>query len=239
MDQTFEDDPEADVDEIRAVIDENAMILSMEHRLSSPVDWIEEKFLGFVINAGFSDDNSAQITSWLAGLKAAAPEGIYTMNPKGLHITVLDWVAPLFEYDGIDKRGLYNKLRSTYEPAFRQITGTMAPFEVNFDEVQVRPETIILVGRDGGQFEYLRKRFLQSVSLPAGGKLPPNIIHSSLARFVPPAIDLAPVKQYVSLTPLVFTQQVAEFRLIEARDGTMQDFDILDTYPFHQGTWHT
>lgn len=203
----------------------------MEQRKSTPVDWVGKELLGFVINAGFSDENSEKIVSWLSGLHEVAPEGMYLMKREGLHITVLDWVAPLFEYGGVDKRELFQELKATYEPAFRRITEAMAPFEVHFGEVRVTSGTIILVGRDNGQFQALREKFLQSVSLPAGGKQPPNIIHSSLARFTPPAIDLGPIEEYVSSHPLTITQHVSAFRLIEARDGTMQDFVVLDSYP--------
>ena len=198
--------------------------------MSTPVNWVGKAHRGFVINAAFSDENTEKIMSWFDGLHALAPEGIYAMKPEGLHITVLDWVAPLFDYGGADKRALFQKLRPSYDAIFREITGAMPAFDVHFNELRVTPETIILVGQDDGQFQSLRDQFTQRVTLPEGGKQPPNIIHSSLARFIAPAIDLAPVQEYASTHPLDLTQHLSMFRLVETRREPAQDFNVLDSY---------
>ncbi|HWZ65845.1 MAG TPA: hypothetical protein VNX65_03535 [Patescibacteria group bacterium] len=202
----------------------------MEHIRSSPVTWVGEEHLGFVVNAAFSDENKHVLTTWLEGLREISPAGIYTMKPDSLHITVLDWVAPLFDYDGVNKRALYEDLYSSYNPAFRRITGAIKPFDVHFTDLRVMPGAIILVGQDGGQFQSLRQKFMDSVTLPGGGKQPPNIIHSSLVRFVTPEIDLTPVEAYASSHPIDLTQRISEFRLVETRREPMQDFKIIDAY---------
>ena len=94
----------------------------MEQLKSKPVDWVGKEHLGFVINAAFSKENTNTITAWLEGLQKVAVEGVYTMKSEGLHITVLDWVAPLFDYEGADKRRLYDELYPSYNAAFRRIT---------------------------------------------------------------------------------------------------------------------
>lgn len=178
----------------------------------------------------FSDENIEKIMSWLDGLTTLATEGVYTMKSEQLHITLLDWVAPLFGYNGADKHALFEELRPAYDAAFRRVTSAMQPFDVHFNEIRVTPGTIILVGEDEGQFQTLRDQFTQSVTLPEGGKLPPNIIHSSLVRFVEPAINLGPIQEYASSHPLDFTQRVDTFRLVKTKREPMQDYDVLDTY---------
>ncbi len=202
----------------------------MEQQKSTPADWVGKEFQGFVINAAFSDENTKKIMSWLEGLNALVAEGIYTMKPEALHITVLDWVAPLFDYGGADKRALFAKVQPSYDAAFRQFTRAMSPFEVHFSEIRVTSGTIILVGQDDGQFQTLRDEFTQKVTLPEGGKQPPNIIHSSLARFIEPAIDETPIQEYASSHPLDFSQHISAFRLVETRREPMQDFSVLDSY---------
>lgn len=202
----------------------------MEQLKSKPVDWVGEEHLGFVINAAFSKENTNTITAWLEGLQQVAAEGVYTMKSEGLHITVLDWVAPLFDYEGADKRRLYDELYPSYDTAFRRITDSIEPFDVRFTELRVTPGAIILVGQDGGQFQSLRQELTNSVDLPKGSKQPPNIIHSSLARFVAPEVDLAPLEEYARNNPLDLTQHIDEFRLVETRREPMQDFRIIDTY---------
>jgi len=202
----------------------------MEQPRTNPVDWVGTEHLGFVINAAFSKQNTDVIMAWLEGLKKVAPEGLYAMEPEGLHITVLDWVAPLFDYNGADKRALYEKLHPSYDEAFRRITAGMGAFAIHFTEVRVTPGAIILVGQDAGQFQSIRSQLMDSVSLPEGGKQPPNIVHSSLARFVEPAIELAPLEEYAANNPIDITQRVDEFRLVETRREPMQDFDVVGTY---------
>ena len=202
----------------------------MQQQKSEPVDWVGKEFTGFVINTTFSEDNTNKIMEWLAGLKKTVKEGIYTMTPESLHITVLDWVAPLYEYNGADKRALYEELRPTYDAAFRRITKSVPAFDVHFNDIRVTPGAIILIGQDNGQFQSIRGRFMQSIVLPEGGKQPPDLVHASLARFVPPAIDLAPVRAYAAKNPLDILQPVASFRLLETRREPTQEFTVLDTY---------
>lgn len=202
----------------------------MERLKSNSVDWVGQEHLGFVINAAFSKENTNTITAWLEGLQKVAVEGVYVMKSEGLHITVLDWVTPLFDYEGADKRRLYDELYPSYDAAFRRITDNIAPFDAHFTELRVTPGAIILVGQDGGQFQSLRQELMHSVDLPKGGKQPPTIVHSSLARFVAPEIDLAPLEEYARNNPLNLTQHIDEFRLVETRREPMQDFSIVDTY---------
>ena len=207
----------------------------MEQPKSSPVDWVGKEHLGFVINAVFSDENTSAVMNWLGGLRDVTDGGIHAMQPEGLHITVLDWIAPLFDYGGTDKRRLYEKLRPGYDAAFRPIIANMEPFDVHFTEVRVTPEAIILVGQDDGQFQFLRQGFMDAIDLPEGGKQPPSIIHSSLARFVAPEIGLTTLEGYARNNPIDFTQRIDEFRLVETRREPMQDFTILDTYRLGKG----
>jgi len=202
----------------------------MEHPHSSPVDWVGQEHLGFVINAAFSAENASLISQWLEGLNQRVPQGIYTMPLQSLHITVLDWVAPLFDYGGADKRALYAQLYKTYEPVLRTTTDSMGTFDIQFSELKVTPGAIILVGQDDGQFAHLRDTFMNAVEMPEGGKQPPTIIHSSLARFIAPQIKLSQVEDYVIEHPLDFIQTISEFRLIETRREPMQDFSVIDNF---------
>jgi len=59
----------------------------MEQPHTNPVGWVGTEHLGFVINAAFSKENTDIITAWLKGLKEVAPEGVYAMEPAGLHVT--------------------------------------------------------------------------------------------------------------------------------------------------------
>ena len=206
----------------------------MERIKSMPVDWVGKPSYGIVVNAAFSDENTQTLLNWLMGLQAVAADGIAAPKPDALHITLLDWIAPLLPYGGQDKRELYLELRPVFGPVLKKIIADTAPIDVHFDEIQVKPDAIILVGHDAGQFRDIRELFMDSVTLPVGGKEPPVIIHSSLVRFVPPAIDLGSVQSYASAHPLDLKQHITEFRLIETVREPLQEYRVLDTYQLHQ-----
>lgn len=202
----------------------------MEQCRSTPVAWIGEEHLGYAVNVAFSAENTNVIMSWLSSLQKVASEGIYAMTPDSLHITVLDWVSPLFDYGRTNKRALYEELRPVYDPVFRRLTEAMEPFNIHFTELRVTPATVILLGHDAGQLQALRQSFIENVTLPDGAKPPPDIIHTSLARFIAPQIELSPVAAYAVYHPIDLTQRVDEFRLVESRREPMQDFSVIDTY---------
>lgn len=202
----------------------------MERQYSEPNKFIGKRHLGFVINAAFSGENSKTISNWLDGLNQTVPEGIYTMPQESLHITVLDWIAPLFDLGGVDKRKLFEKLSPEFDQAFTDVTNGLKQFHVHFKEIRVTPGTVIVIGQDNGQFQSLRNKFMELVQYPLGSKQPPNIIHSSIVRFIEPSIDIRPVQEYATKNPLNFTQTIDGFRLIETSREPMQDFDIIKTY---------
>lgn len=202
----------------------------MERQYSEPNKFIGKRHLGFVINAAFSGESSKTISNWLDGLNQTVPEGIYTMPQESLHITVLDWIAPLFDLGGVDKRKLFEKLSPEFDRAFTNALEGLKQFQIRFEEIRITPGTIILVGQDNGQFQKIRNGFTKSITYPQGSKQPPTIIHSSIARFAEPSVDIRPVQEYAAQKPLIFTQTVDSFRLIETTREPMQDFSVIKTY---------
>ena len=202
----------------------------MEYLQSEPNDWVGKDKLGFVINASFSDDNAEQIAQWLKGLQSQQEAGLYCMPKLGLHITVLDWISPLLAYNGVDKRKLYESIAPEFGTALTRVTKDLKPFTIIFNGIKVSPGTIILVGHDEGQMQTLRNDFMEAIELPEGGKQPPTIVHSSIARFIEPSIQLQKVQDYVQSSPLNITQKIDSFRLIETRREPMQEFDVLKIY---------
>jgi hypothetical protein len=202
----------------------------MEPSHSTPIDWLGASVNGFVTQATFSPDNQARIAAWLEGLKHVTPGGIHYMAGDGLHITLLDWVAPLIDY-GEDKQALYDRLYPKYDPVLTRLTVATPAFDVHFNEVRITPTTVILVGQDDGQFASLRARFTEAEPLPEKGKQPPVLIHSSLLRFIAPAIDLSPVRDYIESNPLDLVQHIDSFRLVHLIKEPMMKYEIIKTYP--------
>ncbi len=197
---------------------------------TQPVDFVGKSHLGYAVHARITGDAAKAIQEWLTKFSTAFPGGTYCMPPDGLHCTLLDWVAPLFDYDGVDKRQLFERLRQSFEPALIRALAHIESFTVRFDQIKITPTTVILLGSDNGQFNRVRSDFMSQVQLPAGGKLPPEIIHSSIVRFVEPSLQMCALQDYAAEHPILAMQHIREFRLVESRREPMQDFTVLKTY---------
>lgn len=198
--------------------------------IAEPADWVEKPSLGYAMNSEFSEATNAVLTRLMQEIKAAFPDSIFCPPPDKLHITLLDWIAPLVDYDGRDKDALYAELRPIYDRAITQAMASVGPITVHFDEINLSPNTIYIVGHDQGQFARIRQYFLDHVDLLPGTKLPPQIIHSSLARFTKP-IDLVPVREFLASKTIDITETVTGFRLIRTVREPILEFDLLKRYP--------
>lgn len=198
-------------------------------QLSQPADWVNKSFDGYIVNTGFSDENTKVLSSLTQDIKAAFKDAVFCMPDRSLHITLLDWVAPLVNYDSADKNELFAKIQPEYDKALSEVLSSVEPIVVTFDELRVSPSTIFIVGHDSGEFRKIRESFIAKVELLTGTKLPPQIIHSSLARFTKP-VELSSVNSFVSQKELNITQIVADFRLVHSKKEPMLEFEIIKNY---------
>jgi hypothetical protein len=198
-------------------------------RFTEPVDWVNKPFEGYIVNAKFSDENAQTIEDLIKEIGENFRDSVLCMPKRSLHITLLDWVAPLVDYSGENKSELFAKIRAEYDGAMESILSSLKPFEVRFNEIHVSPNTIFITGQDDGQFQAIRDQFLDKVQLIPHTKLPPKIIHSSLVRFTE-KIDLDQVENYVKSMSINFKQTITEFRLIRTKREPMLEFDILKRY---------
>lgn len=197
---------------------------------TQPVDWVEKSFIAYVVNARFSPDNQRRLGLYMNDIKSEFGDAVFCPPPEALHITLLDWICPLHDYNGQDKHALFRQIETEYDTAMKEATATVAPISVTFDELRVSPSTIFMLGRDNGEFDVIRQRFIDTVTLLPGTKLPPTIVHSSLARFRQ-QIALELVKEYVGRTRIAVTQKVASFALVYVTKEPQLEFKIIKTYP--------
>ncbi|HVI69655.1 MAG TPA: hypothetical protein VM581_04310 [Magnetospirillaceae bacterium] len=198
--------------------------------LTQPVDWIGKNFIGYAMNAEFSDENARQLVTLMQAIQQTYNDGVFCTPKKSLHITLMDWVAPLVDYDGHDKDALFKKLRPEYDAAITEILALFSPITVRFDTLALSPTTIYIVGHDDGQFQAIREQFLAKVHLVPGTKLPPTIIHSSLARFTKP-LKIADVEAFLAAKSIELTQQIPAFRLLHQTKEPTLEFTTVKRYP--------
>ena len=153
-------------------------------RMTQPVDWTGTKHEGYIVNAGFSPQNTAKISEFMEYLRGLYGDAINLQIENSLHITLFDWIAPLLDYGGQDKAKLYQRVKNQYDEQLTKILAEHSPISVHFDTVEVHPTTVIIKGHDDGSFQKIRDAFVASVDILPGTKMPPEIIHSSIGRFV-------------------------------------------------------
>lgn len=196
---------------------------------TTPVAWIKEPYEGYVLNTPFSDQNADLIMSLIDKIKSEYDTSVYCTGRDSLHITLLDWIAPLVDYGSQDKAKLFNQIYDQYDATIEAITANMHKFEVTFDTIQVSPSTVYISGHDNGEFAQIRNRFLETTELLPDTKLPPTIIHSSLARFTD-EIDFSKVESFVSKLSIDFKQTINNFRLVHSHREPMLEFEVIKNY---------
>jgi hypothetical protein len=198
-------------------------------KLSQPVNWVNKPFVGYIVNTEFSDDNAEILGDLISEIQVMFNDAVFCMPKASLHTTLLDWIAPLVDYGGQDKDRLFAQVQPTYDTVLSEVLSSVKPITIQFDELKVSPTTIFMVGHDSGEFQNIRQQFLGKVELLPDTKLPPQIIHSSLARFTKPT-DLGLVNSFLAKKTLNITQTVTNFRLIRTTREPMLEFEVLKRY---------
>ena len=198
-------------------------------KTTQTVDWLGRPCEGYVVNTTFSPNNIEIISDCINRIDKEYGSAVFCMPPSSLHITLLDWIAPLVHYDGRNKQELFRKLSPSYCAALKQILKDQKKILVTFDTINVSSTTIYLTGHDNGEFQTIRKKFLDMVVLLPGTKQPPTIIHCSLARFTQP-LDLNDVKDFILQESICFTQEVELFHLVHSMREPMLEFEVLKKF---------
>jgi len=197
--------------------------------LTQPVEWINKPVIGYAVNTEFSDDNARVLMELINKISATFTDAVFCPPRSALHITLLDWITPLVNYDGRDKNVLFAAVQPSYDKALSDILASTRPITVTFDGIKVSPSTIYITGHDTGEFQKIRDQFVSSVELLPNTKLPPAIIHSSLARFTKP-IELSSANAFAANQQLDITQKVTNFRLIRTTREPNLNFETLKRY---------
>lgn len=191
---------------------------------------ISQPVLGYVPLAFLSDENQQKILIFQENLKNRFPGVIWNTPPSMLHITLLDWLAPLVEY-GNDKDVLFQAIFPQYDAVLQEILQGIKKISISFKILRVKPNAIFLVGEDSGQMQSIRNKFLEQITLLPNTKKPPEIIHSTIARFLK-EYNLQEVVDFVQEQKLEFSETVTEFCLL--RVSTMYQIgekQIIKKYP--------
>ncbi len=186
---------------------------------------------GYAIVAFISQTGQRRIVSLLNELSRELPGMLWTMPPESLHITLLE-IIQTKPYSQ-DKESLYRLHKADYENVPAGVLSIHRPIKVVFDTVQASPQAIIVRGQDGGVFNAIRTQLLEGFPLPAETNAPPDIVHSSIARYEAEA-ELEKVQEVVRRHSVLFEEEVTEFKLIKNVIKPLLQYEIIRTYPLEK-----
>ncbi|WP_199441484.1 2'-5' RNA ligase family protein [Umezawaea beigongshangensis] len=196
---------------------------------SVPDDTIGRDAVGYLVNAALSPAAQDAVRGLQALLDARLPGALWLAPAHSLHITLLDWIAPLVTYEE-DPHRLFERVFPECDRALAAVVAGRSPVEVRFDEVVVSERAIIVRGRDDGSFASIRKAFTAAVELPPGTKPAPRIVHATIARYRE-AVDLDDLARYAGGIGPGPAETVRSFRLVRENVLPMLAHDHLRDYP--------
>lgn len=168
-----------------------------------------------------------EITALLADIEAELPGIIWPMPPTALHFTVYEIIQPK-EYSE-DKEVLYQRNQQAYEDLPEKILASVGPIEVNFNSIEASPYAIIVRGEDDGTLNKVRKQIITELPIIAESKMPPDIIHSSIARYVKEE-DFERVQKVIQKYSFNFTETVTEIKLLKNVKFPLLEYETVRTY---------
>ncbi len=196
--------------------------------LANPANWVNQSANGYAINTGFSDDSLMKIELLQMEIKNKFPDLVWLTPSQALHISLMYVISPFIDYEK-DKNEIFIELFREYDEVLREIFKTEKRFFVRFSELRVTSTAIIIVWEDNGSFSRIRKRFLEKTGLFPGTKSPPNIIYTTIGRYIKGA-DLSELQQFVSNKRIDIAEKVNTFRFIQEKVIPMLRYEVIKFY---------
>lgn len=187
-----------------------------------------EEVNGYLINSSLSETGKDIIEKLQNVCVKELQNSIWCTPPETLHITLMDWFAPLVKYDTHP-----DKLFSTHFPQYDNVMletiERQKCISVHFNKIRVSQKAIFIQGEDDGSYSRIRTNFLQKVTLLPETKRPPKIIHSTIACFTK-EIDFETVSNFIESLTIDFIEDINDFRLVNELQTPMQKYNILKRY---------
>ncbi len=187
-----------------------------------------KEVVGYMLNTGFSTENIAKIQGIQQYLEGKFPGSFIFYPGETLHITLMDWTAPLVDY-GRDKDELFEELYPEYDKVLTDILKVIKLITVHFKEIRVSPDAIFIVGEDDGSYQKIRDEFIGQIELEEGTKRPPQIIHSTIARFRE-EVEVGEIQLALNSLNLDLVQSINDFRLVKETEVPMQKFQEIGRF---------
>lgn len=191
-------------------------------------DFIGKENLGYAFLALLSDDAKRRIVDLLDELATELPGVLWVMPPERLHITLCEIIQPK-EYSQ-DKESLFASRQEEYQDIPARILSDTPKFRVKFDTIEASPQAIILRASDSSRLNGIREKLVAHMQLPSETRTPPDITHSSVARYLK-EVELEEVQKIVARHKITIEEEITEFQLIRSKIPPLQNYSVLKAYP--------
>ena len=189
-----------------------------------PDERVGKPSLGYVLLALPSMQTRAQIGALLDELSKEIPGVLWPMPQVQLHFTLCVIIQPKPYSE--DKEKLFSLHREDYVNVPDRILSAMPKFTITLDAIEASPQAIIVRSSDPESFNTIRSQLMQHMQLPAETKAPPDIIHSSIARYMR-EVDLERIQETVARHSIAIKEVVSEFKLIRVEVPPLQKYTVV------------
>jgi 2'-5' RNA ligase len=198
---------------------------------STSRDYLNQSANGYMINTLLSESAQNQVKTLQDIFVSEFRDAIWMTPADALHITLLDWLAPLVDYSE-DKDSIFERLYPQYDDVLTSILADVEPIDAIFNRMVVSSSAIAIVADEKSTaiFNDIRQKFLEKISLLPNTKQPPNIVHCTIVRFVG-EIALDSVKKIAITQDFSFIEQINGFQLVRETVLPMLDYSVVKKYP--------
>lgn len=185
---------------------------------------------GYIVVAPLSDETKRSITELQQHIAGALPEGsLWLPQDDQLHITFAHIVTTDATY-GEPRDVIFGRVHDAAVAGLERIVARNHPITILFDTIEVYKGAIIIKAHDDGTYQRLRQDFVESFQLPDGSRMPPTIIHTTIARYLQPLV-LDTVRAAAAIK-LDVTEVTNELQLIHEQKIFVQQHEVIDRFVF-------
>lgn len=192
--------------------------------------YINQQATGYMVNTLLSDSSQRSIKKIQDAFAQELPESIWATPANALHMTLLDWLAPLVDY-GRNKDAIFDDIYREYNGALSEILSNIRPIDLTFEKLIISPAAIAVVADSKGTdtFNKIRQDFLGRINLLPNTKQPPTIAHCTIARFIK-EININDVRHVADSLDLSFHESIREFQLVRETRLPMLEYAVIARY---------
>lgn len=193
-----------------------------------PDSSIAQQMIGYTIVALPSKGAKRQIAGFQGRLASQFPDSIWFTPANQLHFTLFEIIQPAVSYP-VDKISLFETFERSFLDATTQTITSFPRLSVHFDTIEASQSAVIVRASDSSKFNEIRKRVMEVAVLPKATRQPPDITHSSIARYAL-QIDLEAVQAYATKYNINFQEDINKFYLLKTYSPPLGNYEILKTF---------